>query len=401
MNRPLWIIIVCAGICLGLTLGFRQSLGLFLTPISLDLGVGREVFALSMGLSNLFWGITAPFAGAIADRFGAGRVAAAGAIFYAAGLVAMTLSGGGEQLILGGLLIGVGMSGAGFTVLLSTVGRIAPPEKRGMALGAVAMCGSIGQFAAFPYTYAILEEFGWSSSLFILAITTLLIVPLAWGLSGKPARTDDEGPSGQTILQALREACGSGSFWLLNTGFFACGFQLAFIIVHFPSYLADQGFEPWLATASLTALGICNIIGGYGCGVLGDRFPKKYVLSAMYIARALIVSGFLLAPISETTVIAFGALMGFLWIGTIPLTSALVATLFGTGYLSMLFGLVFLGHQLGSFLGAWLAGHFYDLVGNYDAVWWLCVAIGLISAALHWPIAERRFDRIAAPEAAP
>ena len=399
MHRPLWIVIVCAGVCLGLTLGFRQTLGLFLTPISLDLGIGREVFALSLGLSNLFWGITAPFAGAVADRLGAGRVAAAGGVCYAAGLAAMTLSGDGGQLILGGLLIGIGMSGAGFTVVLGTVGRVAPPEKRGMALGAVAMGGSIGQLAAFPYTYTILEGFGWSASLFILAITTLLIVPLAWGISGKPVR-EAEGPGGQSVLEALREAGGSRSFWLLNAGFFACGFQLAFIIVHFPSYLADQGFETWVATASLTALGISNIAGSYGCGVLGDRFPKKYVLSSMYIARALIVSGFLLLPISEATVIAFGALMGFLWIGTVPLTSALVATMFGTGNLSMLFGLVFLGHQLGSFLGAWLAGHFYDLLGNYDAVWWLCVAIGLISAALHWPIAERRVDRLATAEAA-
>ncbi len=399
MHRPLWIVIVCAGACLGLTLGFRQTLGLFLTPISLDLGIGREVFALSLGLSNLFWGITAPFAGAVADRLGAGRVAAAGGVCYAAGLAAMTLSGDGGQLILGGLLIGIGMSGAGFTVVLGTVGRVAPPEKRGMALGAVAMGGSIGQLAAFPYTYTILEGFGWSASLFILAITTLLIVPLAWGISGKPVR-EAEGPGGQSVLEALREAGGSRSFWLLNAGFFACGFQLAFIIVHFPSYLADQGFETWVATASLTALGISNIAGSYGCGVLGDRFPKKYVLSSMYIARALIVSGFLLLPISEATVIAFGALMGFLWIGTVPLTSALVATMFGTGNLSMLFGLVFLGHQLGSFLGAWLAGHFYDLLGNYDAVWWLCVAIGLISAALHWPIAERRVDQLATAEAA-
>ncbi len=398
MRRPLWIAIACAGTCLGLTLGFRQALGLFLTPISLDLGVGREVFALSMGLSNLLWGITAPFAGAVADRLGAGRVVAAGGVCYAAGLATMNLSGDGGQLILGGLLIGVGMSGAGFTVVLGAVGRAAPPEKRGMALGAVAMGGSIGQFAAFPYTYAILEGFGWSASLFILALTILLIVPLAWGMSGKPVH--EAGPSGQTVLQALREAAGSRSFWLLNAGFFACGFQLAFIIVHFPSYLADQGFEPWLATASLTTLGVCNIVGSYGCAALGDRFPKKYVLSFMYLGRALISAGFLLLPISEATVIAFGALMGLLWIGTIPLTSALVATLFGTGYLSMLFGVVFLGHQFGSFFGAWLAGHFYDLSGNYDAVWWLCVVIGLISAALHWPIAERPVERVAAMDAA-
>ncbi len=396
MRRPLWIIIVSAGVCVGLTLGFRQALGLFLTPISLDTGMGREMFALSLGLANLFWGLTAPFAGAIADRAGAGRVAAAGGLCYAAGLAAFTLSGDGEQLILGGILIGCGLSGAGFSVVLGAVGRVAPEEKRGAALGAVAMGGSIGQFVALPYTFAFLEGYGWTFSLFALAMTTLLIVPIAWGISGKPvAETSAER---QTIVQALGEASRSPSFWLLNFGFFACGFHLAFITVHFPAYLADQGFAPWLATASLTALGICNIIGSYGCGVLGDRFPKKYVLSFMYIGRAVIFAGFLLLPISEATVIVFGALMGFLWIGTVPLTSALVATMFGTGYLSMLFGLVFFGHQVGSFLGAWLAGHFYDLIGSYDPVWWLCVAIGLLSAALHWPISERPVERLAHSE---
>ena len=398
MRRPLWIIILSAGACVGLTLGFRQALGLFLTPISLDTGIGRETFALSLGLANLFWGLTAPFAGAIADRFGAGRVAAAGGLCYAAGLAAFTLSGDGEQLIFGGILIGCGLSGAGFSVVLGAVGRAVPEEKRGTALGAVAMGGSIGQFAALPYTFAFLEGYSWTISLFALSMTTLLIVPIAWGLSGKPSR--EEGLARQTIAQALSEALRSPSFWLLNTGFFACGFHLAFITVHFPAYLADQGFAPWLATASLTVLGICNIIGSYGSGVLGDKFPKKFVLSFMYLGRAVIFAGFLLLPVSEATVIAFGALMGFLWIGTVPLTSALVATMFGTGYLSMLFGLVFFGHQLGSFLGAWLAGHFYDLMGSYDVVWWLSVAIGLISAALHWPIAERPVERLAEAETA-
>ena len=202
------------------------------------------------------------------------------------------------------------------------------------------------------------------------------------------------------MAQAFREACGSRSFWLLNTGFFVCGFHLAFVIVHLPSYLADQGFEPWVATASLTAVGICNIVGSYGCGVLGDRYPKRILLSAMYLARAMIFAAFLIFPLTEVSAIVFGATLGFLWLGTVPLTSALVATMFGTTYLSMLFGMVFLGHQFGGFLGAWLAGHFYDLVGTYDAMWWLCVGLGVISAALHWPIAERPVARVAAADAA-
>jgi MFS family permease len=393
MSRPLWIIILCGGTIMGLSLGFRQSLGLFLTPISLDIGIGRETFALGMGLMNLFWGLAAPFAGAVADRYGAGRVAALGGIAYAAGLVAMTASGDGAQLLLGGTLLGFGLSGAGFSVILGTVGRAAPEEKRGMALGAVAMCGSIGQLAALPYTFGTIDQFGWYMSLLILAATTLLIVPLAKGISGKPIQAMDA--SDQTMRQAFNEACGNRSFWLLNLGFFVCGFHLAFVIVHLPAYLADQGFDPWLATASLAAVGICNIVGSYGCGWLGDRFAKKKVLSLLYIGRALIFAGFLIFPISEVSVIVFGAAMGFLWLGTVPLTSALVATIFGTRYMSMLFGMVFLGHQFGGFLGAWLAGHFYDLLGSYDAMWWLSIALGLISAALHWPIAERPVSRLA------
>ena len=394
MHRPLWIVIICAGTILGVTLGVRQGLGLFLTPISLDIGIGRETFSLGMGLMNLIWGMAAPFAGAIADRYGAGRVATAGGLCYAAGLAAMTLSGDGNQLLLGGLLIGLGLSGAGFTVVLGTVGRIAPEERRGMALGAVAMGGSIGQFAALPYIYGLIEGFGWYGSLLILAATTMLIVPLARGVSGRPVRV--AGPAGQSMRDAFREACGSRSFWLLNAGFFVCGFHLSFVAVHLPAYLADEGFEPWLATAALTAVGICNIVGAYGFGVLSDRYPKKYLLSLMYLGRALIFAGFLIVPISEISVLAFGASLGFLWLGTVPLTSGLVATIFGTHYLSMLFGFVFLGHQFGGFLGAWLAGHFYDLLGSYDAMWWLSVGLGLLSAALHWPIVERPVPRLAA-----
>lgn len=394
MTRPFWIIVLSAGTIMGLAVGIRQSLGLFLTPITADLGVGRETFALGMGLMNLLWGLGSPFAGAIADRFGAGLVAAAGGVLYAVGLSTMALSGDGENLLLGGVLIGLGLSGTGFSVILGTVGRLAPPEKRGRALGIVSMGGSIGQFLALPYTHVLIDGFGWVTSLFVLALTALLIVPLAASIAGSPAAKDGSG--GQTMKQAFREASANRSFWLLIAGFFVCGFHLAFIMVHLPAFLSDQGFEPWLAATGLTVVGLCNIIGSYGCGVLGDRYPKKNVLSLLYLARALVFAMFLVVPISEVSVLVFSAAMGFMWLGTVPLTSGLVAHMFGTAYMSMLFGIVFVGHQVGGFLGAWLAGRLYDMSGSYDTMWWLSIALGLMSAALHWPIAERPVERLVA-----
>lgn len=394
MMRSLWVIILCGGAIMGLSVGLRQSLGLFLTPISTDLGIGRESFALGMGFMNLAWGLGAPFAGAIADRFGAGLVAAAGGLCYAAGLWAMSASGGGDQFLLGGLLIGLGLSGAGFSVILGTVGRAAPPEKRSMALGIAAMGGSIGQFAALPYTHVLIDGFGWYAGLIVLALTTLLIVPLSRGISGRPDATGER--TRQTMKQAFGEAVASRSFWLLNAGFFVCGFHLAFVAVHLPAFLQDKGFQPWLATAALTLVGVTNIIGSYGCGVLGDWYAKKTVLSLLYLARAAIFLAFLVAPISQTSVLIFAGCIGFTWLGTVPLTSGLVAHMFGPTYMSMLFGIVFLGHQFGGFLGAWLAGYIYDLYGSYEAMWWLSVGLGVLSAALHWPIAERPMPRLAA-----
>ena len=393
MSRKAWIIILCAGAMGALTLGLRHSLGLFLTPISAELGIGRETFAFGMGLQNLFWGLGAPFAGAIADRYGAGRVAAVGGLFYAGGLLAMTLSGDGGQLVLGGLLLGIGLSGAGFSVAFGAVARAVPEEKRSTALGLTALGGAFGQFAALPFVQPLLDGFGWSLTLIILAGTSLLIIPLARGIAGRPA----EAPAGQrqTLGEAFQEARRHRGFWLLTAGFFVCGFHLAFIIVHLPAYLGDQGLPSWLAVSALTLVGLCNIIGTYGCGALGNRFPKKSVLNLLYLLRAAVFLLFLIVPLSETSVLLFGAAMGFLWLGTVPLTSGIVATVFGPAYMSMLFGIVFLSHQIGGFAGAWLAGYFYDILQSYDAMWWLSVALGLMSAALHWPIDERPVARLA------
>ncbi len=391
MPRALWIIVICGGAILGISLGFRQTLGLFLEPISLELGKGRGAFALAIGLLNLVWGLGSPFAGAIADRYGPGRVAAMGGLIYALGLLVLALSGNNNHLLLGGVLIGAGLSGTGFSVILGTVGRAASPKNRSKALGIASMCGSIGQFAALPYTYSAIDGFGWMWALILLTCTTLLIIPLARGISDQSGVSPDE-PK-QSMKEALSEASHEKSFWLLNVGFFVCGFHLAFVGVHFPAYLSDKGFEPGLAATALTVIGLCNIVGVYVCGSLGEKYQKKNVLSVLYVMRALIFMIFLVLPISEMTVLFFAAFLGFLWLGTVPLTSGLVATMFGTRYMSMLFGIVFVGHQSGGFLGAWLAGIFYDLVGSYDAMWWASVALGLLSALLHWPISEQPVAR--------
>lgn len=391
MARPLWIVVLCGGSIMGVSLGFRQGLGLFLEPVSVDLSVGRETFALAMGLMNLAWGLASPFAGAIADRHGPGRVAAAGGLLYATGLLAIALSGDGSQVLLGGVLIGAGLSGAGFSVILGTVGRAASPANRSKALGIASMCGSVGQFAALPYTYVAIDSFGWVLALVLLTCTTLLIVPLAKGIAGNPVLGNDD--VAQTIREAVREASREKSFWLLNAGFFVCGFHLAFVAVHLPAYVSDQGFAPGLGASALTMIGACNIVGAYAFGILGGKFLKKNVLSALYLARALVFAAFLVVPMSTLSVLVFAAALGFLWLGTVPLTSGLVAVIFGTRYMSMLFGIVFVGHQFGGFLGAWLAGYFYDATGSYDEIWWTCVGLGLLSALLHWPIAERPVAR--------
>ena len=391
MGARAWAAILCGGAILAVVIGLRQSLGLFLTPISSELGLGRETFALGIGLMNLVWGLGAPFAGALADRLGAGRIVAAGTLVYAGGLITMTLDGDGGQLIAGGVLLGLGLSGAGFSVVLGAVGRAAPPEKCSAALGLVSVGGSLGQFLALPYTHLLIGSFGWAASLVILAATAALTVTLARGIAGRGAGA--EVPSTEGLRWAIHEARAHRGFRLLTAGFFVCGFHLAFVAVHLPAYLGDKGLPDWLAAAALTLVGLCNIIGTLGCGLLGQRYAKKSVLSLLYLLRALVFLAFLAVPVSEISVLFFGAAMGFLWLGTVPLTSGLVAQIFGPAYMSMLFGIVFLSHQAGGFIGAWLAGALYDLTGSYQLMWWLSGALGLASAALHWPIDERPLAR--------
>ncbi|MCG8558554.1 MAG: MFS transporter [Hyphomicrobiales bacterium] len=394
--KRIWIVIACAGAIMCISAGARQTLGLFLAPISLEHGFGRETFALGMGIMNLIFGLGSPFAGAISDRYGAGRVVAAGALVYAAGLMAMTLSGDGEQLLLGGTLLGLGMSATGATVILGTVGRAVPAEQRSRALGLVAMFGSTGQFLALPSTHLLIDGFGWVAALTVLAAAALLVAPLAAGIAGRPASAD--AGEAQSVGEALGEARQTRSFWLLGAGFFVCGFHVAFVAIHFPAFLSDQGLAAWVGAAALTVIGVGNMLGSYVWGALGGHYPKKAMLSLLYLLRAALFLMLLLLPLNAGVVLAFSAIMGFLWLGTVPLTSALVGHIFGTRYMSMLFGIVFLSHQCGAFLGAWLAGYSYDALGSYDAMWWLSIALGLGSALLHWPIEERPVSRTAAEE---
>ena len=389
---PLFLVLSGA-IIMALTFGLRQSFGLYLAPISIELDAGRETFALGMGLMNLFWGLGSPIAGAVADRFGAGRVAALGGLCYAGGIAVMSLDGSGAQLIAAGVLIGAGLSGAGLTVVLGAVGRGVAPERRSAALAIASVGGSIGQFVALPYVHVLITGLGWSDSLIVLAATALLVLPLARGLKGGGAVPSNPD---LTLADALREARAHRGFWLLTIGFFVCGFHLAFIGVHLPAYLADQGFGPSLGATALAVIGFCNILGTLGCGYLGGRYPKKSVLSLLYLLRSLVIAGFLVVPISELSVIIFAGAMGFLWLGTVPLTSGIVSVVFGPSYLSMLFGIVFLSHQVGGFLGAWLAGTLFDASQSYDVMWVLSIGLGLATAVLHLPIQEKPLVRAGA-----
>jgi predicted MFS family arabinose efflux permease len=388
-------VILCGGAILGLGIGVRQSFGLYLTPISRDLGLGREVFALAIGLVNLLWGVFAPLAGAIADKFGSGRVVVAGAVFYCVGLETIAASSGETGLILAGTLVGIGMSGLGFTVVLGAVGRAAPPERRSTALGLASMGGSIGQFVSLPYAHTLIENLGWVTSLTVLTVTAAIMAPLAWGLAGKPvaAQASDQ----QTLREALGEALTHRGFLLLTAGFFVCGFHIFFVATHLPSYLSDQGFGAATGTAALTLIGLANIIGTVAAGRIGEIVEKRVALSIYYLLRSLLFLAFILVPLTETSALVFAFSLGLLWLGTVPLTSGLVATLFGPRYMSMLFGIVFLSHQIGGFLGAWLGGLLFDSFGSYAAMWWISIALGVLAAMLHWPIKEKPVERLLAP----
>ena len=386
------MVLVCGGLILTLAMGIRHGFGLFLQPMSMDLHWGRETFALAMAVQNLMWGVTQPFAGMLADKYGAGRVLVGGTLLYGLGLVTMAHATSGFTLLLTcGVLIGTGLSGVTFSVVSGVLGRAYPPEKRSMALGISAAAGSFGQFAVLPLTQWLLSHIGWYGALLALAAVSLLMVPLAAALVER--RSTRVHAFVQSAGQAMYEALGHRGYVLLTLGFFVCGFQVVFVGVHLPAYLADHGLPGNVAVTALALIGLFNIIGTYLAGWLGGRIPKKYILSVIYFGRSIVIALFLWLPLSPISVYVFAVALGVLWLSTVPPTNGIVAQVFGVRYLAMLAGFTFFSHQIGSFLGAWLGGLLYDRLGSYDVVWYLSIALGVVAGLLNLPIDEREIKR--------
>ncbi len=396
--RLAYIALICGGIIGALSFGIRTGFGLFLEPITADLGTGREVFAFSLALQNLIWGATQPFVGALADRYGAYKAIMAGAVFYVVGTALIAVSQSAEMFhFSAGLLVGIGLSGTSFGIILGAVGQLFPPERRSWALGVTGAAGSFGQFAIVPVAQGLLTSFGWADATLILSIGAALMIPLAFAfIKAKPAPTGGPVEKEMTIREALGEAFGYTTYWLLIVGFFVCGFHVAFIAVHISAYLGDVGLPDGTGAVAISIVGLFNVIGSYMAGVMGGHFSKKYLLSFLYFGRAVVIAVFILVPPSLISVYIFAGTMGLLWLSTVPLTSGLVAQIFGTRHMSMLFGFVFFSHQVGAFIGAWLGGALFDSTGSYDLAWWVAIALGVIAGAVHWPVREQPIVRPAA-----
>jgi MFS family permease len=390
-----WLIIVAGSLIAMLTFGPRSAMGFFQIPMLADTGWDRSTFGLAMALQNLFWGLSQPFFGALADKYGTGRVLVASGVLYAAGLVMMANADAPVWLhVGGGILVGTAIGAGSFSVILSAFARNVTPEQRSMAFGIGTAAGSAGMFLFAPLSQALISNFGWSDSLVYMSIMMLIVPLLAIPLRGNASSgTQSQSQFQQSLGEALREAFGHKSYLLLTTGFFVCGFQVAFITAHFPAYLGDIGIDARYAVIAMALIGFFNIIGSLAAGYIGQRYSKPYFLAYIYIGRSVAVTAFLLLPQTPTSVIVFAAVMGLLWLSTVPPTNALVAIMFGTRHLGLLGGLVFLSHQIGSFLGVWMGGYLYDQFGSYDSVWWLGVALGIFAAIVHWPIREKAVDR--------
>ncbi len=412
------VLVVAGGLILGLALGMRHVQGLFLLPITMERGWTREAFGFAMAVQNLVWGLAQPFAGMIADRFGSARVMLAGLLLYALGLYTMTQATTTAAFVWSaGICLGLALSGTTFGVVFAALSRLVSAERRGWALGVAGSFGGLGQFLLVPAVQAGVERIGWSAALWAMAACVLVALPLVWPLRERGARAVDApatapaapaapttpatpataptaaaaGANGsqQSMRAAIRQACGHRGFWLLNIGFLACGFQLAFIASHLPAYLLDRGLPARDAVIALAIIALANIAGTYLCGLLGNHVRRHRALSGIYLLRTAAIALFLLVPLSSVSVFVFAAVMGFVWLGTVPLTSGLVSQVFGTRYVATLFGFVFLGHQLGSFLGVWLGGYLFDRTGSYDLVWMGAIVVGLGATVLHWPIDDR------------
>ena len=394
-SKPLSMtqVLLCGAAIVTVSMGIRHGFGLWLQPVTADRGWTRETFAIALAVQNLAWGLAGPFAGALADRWGAFRVLIGGSVLYAAGLVVMGVAASGVGFLGGaGLLIGVAQSGTTYAVVYGVIGRNVLPEKRSWAMGVAAAAGSFGQFLMVPIEGGLISGIGWQNALFVLALAVLLIVPLAFGLR-EPNHRAGSVTGAQSIGAAIREALGDRSFQLLTAAYFVCGFQVVFIGVHMPSYLRDHGLSPGVATTALALIGLFNVIGTYMAGSLGGRLPKKYLLSTIYALRSIVITVFVLAPLTPASVYLFASAIGILWLSTVPLTNGIVAEIYGVRFLSMLGGFVFLSHQVGSFLGVWLGGRLYDSTGSYDVVWWIAVALGVVAALVNLPIREQALLR--------
>ncbi len=398
------VVIVAGSVNAMVSFGPRSALGFFLTPLSSANGWGREVFAFAVAIQNLLWGIGQPFAGAVADRFGTNRVLIVGALFYAAGLALMAHATTPGMIDLSaGVLIGLGLSGCSFNIVLGAFGKLLPESWRSLAFGIGTAAGSFGQFLFSPVAVALMDKFDWQFALFVFAGVILLIVPLATALATPQQHSTSRmlpvSDAPLSLKVALAEAFGHRSYVLLVLGFFTCGFQLAFVTVHLPSYLIDRGLSAEIGGWTLAVIGLFNIIGSLTSGYLGGRMPRRFILSFIYFARALSIVAFISLPASPAATLVFGAVTGVLWLSTVPPTSSLVATMFGTRWLAMLFGFAFFSHQVGGFLGVWLGGIVFEYTGSYDLVWWLSVAFGVMSALINLPIVEKPVVR-AVPAAA-
>ena len=375
-----------------LSMGVRQVFGLFLTPLGVDLGIDRQTFGLIIAVQNLIFGAVQPLVGAYADRHGAGRVAVVGTLVYLGGLAVAATAMNALGLMVGlGLLVGMAMSGVTFVVVLGAVGRAVAPAKRTLAFGVVTAGGSFGQFFMVPLAQSLIDAHGWRGATWIMAAVLVALVPLALGLAGKPPASAAR--DGLPFGAAMREALTHPSFGLLNLSFFVCGFHIAFVGTHLPSFLRDQGLTPGVGAMSLAMIGLFNILGSWLWGAWGGRYSKKGLLAGLYAARGLVILVFLLVPISPASAIIFAAVFGFLWLGTVPLTNGLVAQIYGVRHLSALCGIVFLSHQVGAFLGAWLGGVVFDATRSYDLIWYISIALGLVAALASLPIREAAIDR--------
>ena len=395
-------VLICGAAIVTLSMGIRHGFGLWLQPITMERGWTRETFAFALAIQNLTWGVAGLFVGMVADRFGAYRVLLAGSLIYALGLATMAIAATPLAFTASaGVLLGIAQAGTTYAVVYGVIGRNVDPARRSWAMGVTAAAGSFGQFLMLPVESALISGVhwagiaspgvGWRNALFILAVLALLIVPLAVGLKERPLAAS--AGEQQSIVQALREAFGYRSFQLLMAGYFVCGFQVVFIGVHLPSYLKDHGLTPQVATIALALIGLFNIFGTYAAGALGQHYPKRHLLSAIYILRSIAIVAFLAAPLTAASVYIFAAVMGGLWLSTVPLTNAVVAQMFGVRHFSMLSGFIFLSHQFGSFLGAWLGGKLYDATGSYDVVWGIAVALGVFAALINLPVRETAIHR--------